>query len=137
MKVSKQIADKVHALVEKRFTYVHDDKQYMMNEHWTSHANEVLAGDGFSDDCDGFSNTCAELLIKEGIDKKDVSVIYCVTETGEDHLVCGVAIEGKTWILENRHNKCYDWAGSFKPGKYEWKYFMKFDDPGQWFKVNN
>jgi predicted transglutaminase-like cysteine proteinase len=109
----------------------------MMNEHWTSHANEVLAGDKFSDDCDGFANTCAELLIKEGIDKKDVSVIYCVTETGEDHLVCGVAIEGKTWILENRYNKCYDWAGSFKPGKYEWKYFMKFDDPGQWFKVNN
>ena len=74
--MSKQIADKVHALVEKRFTYVHDDKQYMMNEHWTSHANEVLAGDKFSDDCDGFANTCAELLIKEGIDKKDVSVIY-------------------------------------------------------------
>ena len=135
--MSKDIADKVHNLVESKFTYIHDDKQYMQAEHWTSHAEAVLADEDFQDDCDGFSNTCAELLIKEGIDKKDVSVIYCVTETGEDHLVCGVAIEGKTWILENRYNKCYDWAGSFKPGKYEWKYFMKFDDPGQWFKVNN
>ena len=132
--MSKQIADKVHALVEKRFTYVHDDKQYMMNEHWTSHANEVLAGDGFSDDCDGFANTCAELLIKEGIDKKDVSVIYCVTEEGEDHLVCGVAVDGKTYILENRYSNPYDWKD--KP-KYDFKYFMKFDDPGQWFKVSN
>ena len=132
--MSKEIANKIHALVESKFTYIHDDKQYMQAEHWTSHADAVLADEGFSDDCDGFSNTCAELLIKEGIDKKDVSVIYCVTETGEDHLICGVAIDGKTYILENRFSKIYDWKD--KP-KYDFKYFMKFDDPGQWFKVNN
>ena len=106
----------------------------MQAEHWTSHADAVLAGEQFKDDCDGFANTCAELLIREGIDKKDVSVIYCVTEEGEDHLVCGVAIDGKTYILENRYDDPYDWKD--KP-KYDFKYFMKFDDPGQWFKVNN
>ena len=31
-------------------------------------------------------------------------MIYCVTEEGEDHLVCGVAIDGKTYILENRYD---------------------------------
>jgi hypothetical protein len=70
--MSKDIAKKVHALVESKFTYIHDDKQYMQAEHWTSHADKVLAGEDFSDDCDGFANTCAELLIKEGIDRKDV-----------------------------------------------------------------
>ncbi len=63
--MSKEIADKVHSLVESKFTYIHDDKQYMMSEHWTSHAKEVLNGDDFKDDCDGFANTCAELLITE------------------------------------------------------------------------
>mgnify|MGYP001106026590 FL=1 len=130
--MSKEIADKVHSLVESKFTYIHDDKQYMMNEHWTSHAEEVLQGDNFKDDCDGFALTCAELLITEGIDKKEVSVIYCETETGEAHLVCGIYSDGKTYILENRYGNVYDWKD--KP-KYVWKYFMKFDDPGQWFKV--
>ena len=116
--MSKDIAKKVHALVESKFTYLHDDKQYMQAEHWTSHADKVLAGENFSDDCD----------------KSDVSVIYCVTETGEDHLVCGVAVDGKTYILENRYDNPYDWKD--KP-KYDFKYFMKFDDPGQWFKVSN
>ena len=130
--MSKEIADKVHSLVESKFTYIHDDKQYMMNEHWTSHAEEVLQGDNFKDDCDGFALTCAELLITEGIDKKEVSVIYCETETGEAHLVCGIYSDGKTYILENRYGNVYDWKD--KP-KYVWKYFMKFDEPGQWFKV--
>ena len=52
--MSKEIANKVHALVESKFTYIHDDKQYMQAEHWTSHADAVLADEGFSDDCDGF-----------------------------------------------------------------------------------
>ena len=42
-------------------------------------------------------------------------------------------VDGKTYILENRYGNVYDWKD--KP-KYVWKYFMKFDDPGQWFKVN-
>ena len=121
--MSNQIAKKVHHLVESKFTYLHDDKQYMQAEHWTSHADAVLAGEQFKDDCDGFANTCAELLIREGIDKKDVSVIYCVTEEGEDHLVCGVAIDGKTYILEIRYDEPYDWKD--KP-MYDFKYFMKF-----------
>ncbi len=133
--MSKEAADRIHRLVESRFTYVHDNKRYMQNEHWTSHAAAVIDGQDFQDDCDGFANTCAELLIREpGIDKKDVSVIYCVTETGEDHLVCGLASDGKTYILENRYDYVYDWTS--KP-KYRWKYFMKFNNPGQWFEVNN
>ena len=131
--MSKKIAYKIHSLVKSKFTYVHDSKQYMMNEHWTSHAEEVLQGDNFKDDCDGFALTCAELLIREGVDNQDVSVIYCETETGEAHLVCGIVTDGTTYILENRYNYIYDWKT--KPN-YQWFYFMKFDDVGQWFKVN-
>jgi len=130
----KIIAAKVHSMVDKKFIYVSDKKQYMVNEHWTSHAEEVLQGDDFKDDCDGFACTCAELLIREGVDRSEVSVIYCETETGEAHLVCGIVAESSTYILENRYNYVYDWKS--RPG-YKWFYFMKFDDVGQWFKVKN
>ena len=133
MNNNKDIAIKVQDMVDKKFTYVHDNRQYMMNEHWTSHAEEVLQGDNFKDDCDGFALTCAELLIREGVDREEVSVIYCETETGEPHLVCGIVTDGTTYILENRYNYIYDWKT--KPN-YQWFYFMKFDDVGQWFKVN-
>ena len=102
----------------------------MMDEHWTSHADEVDAGEDFRDDCDGFALTCAELLIRAGYNKKDVKVIYCTTETAEDHLVCGVDVDDTTYILDNRYAMVYNYKS--KPG-YKWKYFMRFDTPGTWF----
>ncbi len=47
-------------------------------------------------------------------------------------IVCINLKKSKTYILENRYGNVYDWKD--KP-KYVWKYFMKFDDVGQWFKV--
>jgi predicted transglutaminase-like cysteine proteinase len=116
------------------FNYVHDDKQYMMEEHWTSHADEVNEGKEFTDDCDGFALTCAELLMQAGVPKDKLSAVYCVTETGEGHLVTGVVVGDKTIIMENRFKKVYDW--NHNPG-YTWILFMKFSEAGTWRKVEN
>lgn len=130
----KQIAQEVHEKVWNLFNYVHDDKQYNVPEHWTSHAKEVNEGKQFYDDCDGFAFTCCELLIENDVDRKDIMFIVCKTETGEGHAVCGVSTEETTWILENRYERVYDWN---KRSGYEWMYYMKFDQPGKWYEIIN
>lgn len=116
------------------FIYVHDNKQYMVEEHWKSHADLVEQGKRFRDDCDGYALTCAELLIKAGVPRDRVIAVYCVTETGEAHLVCGVNTETTTYILENRYENVYDWKA--RP-RYQWILFMNFNEPGTWRKVVN
>lgn len=139
MTIRKTLGDKIHKKVISRFEYVHDKEQYDEMEHWTSHADDVLEGNIFQDDCDGFAFTCCELLIKEGLPKEDVMFIVCHDETGSGHAVCGIqdGESGKTWILDNRANRVYDWTVDYQVhgDHYEWNFFMKFDEPGQWYEV--
>lgn len=127
-----QICSDVHSKCWRLFDYVHDIKQYMVEEHWTSHADKVEQGRVFRDDCDGFALTCAELVIKAGVPRDKVIACYCITETGEAHLVCGVNLDNTTVILENRYDSVYDWES--KP-KYQWILFMNFSEPGVWRRV--
>jgi len=124
-------ANKIHKDVLSCFTYVSDKEQYGKIEHWTSHAVAVTENKEFSGDCDDFALTCAELLIKGGVPKNEVSIIYCLTEEGDGHLVCGYYLDAKTWILDNRRAYVYVWDGR----SYTWKYFMKFSEPGEWYDV--
>ena len=111
--------------VQKYFRYK-EEKQ----EEWKSHAEEVDAGQYFYDDCDGFALTCAELLSRE--EKEGVSIIICKAQ-GIGHLVCGLTINGDTWILDNNKPYVYHWK---EPRDYEWLYFMKLSEPGVWRKVD-
>lgn len=131
--MSARLFSDIHKKVHKLFTYVPDEKNYKLTEHWTSHSDDVNANRKFSDDCDGFALTCAELLIEAHVPRKDVYAIVCKTETGEGHLVCG-AYDNKTdsvWILENRYDKMYR---RDKKSSYDWLFWMDFSDPGQWHK---
>lgn len=126
-----KIGREVHYSVLKLFKYEHDEKQYQQIEHWTSHADAVEKGETFKDDCDGFALTCADLLIRKGVPKDKISIVYCLTEGGGGHLVCGLYTDGTTYILDNRYDKVYPWESM----DYTWKYFMKFDSSGKWYKV--
>lgn len=125
----KQIHDKVHSL----FTYKSDRRNYKLDEHWTSHANAVERDERFTDDCDGFALTCAELLLRSGVHRSKVSIIYCETETGEPHLVCGVNDDNCTYILDNRFYSVYEWRSK----RYKWLYYMMLDEMGTWRKIEN
>lgn len=127
-----EIAKELHAKTWRLFQYTFDEHQYMVEEHWTSHADAVERGENFKDDCDGFACTMAELLLRRGVSAADIKLIYCITETGEAHLVCGVDGDDTTYIAENRYNRVYDWQK--RPG-YRWMYFMHLDDKGVWRKV--
>lgn len=122
----------IQAKCWKLFLYVPDEINYLKEEHWASHAEEVNQNKTFEDDCDGFALTCAELLIEAGVPRDKVSVVYCVTETNEGHLVCGVETNNTTMILDNRYRKVYDWQ---ERNDYDWILFMKFSERGVWRKV--
>lgn len=126
--------EELHKKVFKLFNYKHDDKNYGVMEDWRSHAQLVNESKEFTDDCDGFAFTMCELMIEAGYPKDKIMFIVCETETGEGHAVSGCEIGGTTYIAENRYNYVYDWNS--KP-KYKWKFFMKFDQPGQWYQVTN
>ena len=111
------------------FIYTPDREQFNLRDYWASHAEEVEQGVVWKDDCDGFAITCAELLAKAGYDK--VSLIYCKTETGDGHLVCGVADNGDTYILDNRQRKVWSWSLI----KYQWVSQMLISDPGTWREI--
>ena len=133
---TKELIQSIHSKVSKLFVYTHDQKNYGKTEDWRSHAKAVNEGKQFKDDCDGFALTCAELVLEQNVERKDVHIIICETETGETHLVCGVDIEDKdnkiTYICDNRKD-FIDNMGDMKG--YKWKFFMTMSEPGQWYKV--
>lgn len=128
--------ENLHGRVFSLFRYEYDDRNYGLQEHWTSHADAVNENREFTDDCDGFAFTCVQLLLEGGVPASDVMFIICRTETGEGHAVAGCSLEGRTWILENRYPDIYDWR-SEAPGDYTWQFYMRFDQPGQWYQITN
>lgn len=84
-----------HAARE-RFTYVTDDVQFGVTDDWRSHADDVLAGKHWKDDCDGLASTVLDLLARDGYDP---SLMYraVVDSTGKgdkiDHFV-GIVSDG-------------------------------------------
>jgi predicted transglutaminase-like cysteine proteinase len=120
--------------VKNCFIYESDLKNYGKNEDWRSHADAVRKQEYFKDDCDGFALTCAELLMEQGISKQKIKLIYCKTETGEQHLVCGVDVNdpdfGETiYICDNRNETM---RSIQEMPKYEWQKFMRMSEIGTW-----
>ena len=53
--------DDLYMKILSHFNWVSDEKQYG-HDDWRSHADAIRNDKDFSDDCDGFAMTCAELL---------------------------------------------------------------------------
>ena len=122
----KKIASDLHRKVKFRFVWTSDKiihPDYF--DHWQPHADKVEQGKTFRDDCDGFSLTCAELLSRNPIiQKKDIKIIFCQTETKEGHLVAAL----QHWILDNRQRAVWAWEEL----PYKWISSMALDEPGLW-----
>lgn len=121
----KDLAKKIHKQVWELFTYTLDKEQFPeFWDHWKSWTDEVEANQPFSDDCDGFCLTCAELLIRQGAKPKDVSICDVTTETGGRHLVCVY----ESWVLDNRYRYVFYW----KDVDYVWHRSMRLNEKGVW-----
>lgn len=93
-------------------------------DHWESHADAVERGEIFRDDCDGFSLTTAELLIRRKANPEDVKIIFCNTETGGGHLVTS----WKHWIIDNRQREVRYWGDLH----YKWISSMRMSEVSVW-----
>lgn len=82
----------------KKFTYVTDKEQYNEVDQWTSHADEVLAGKAWKDDCDGLTATVLDLLARDGYDPSLMyrAMVASPQSGGEiDHMI-GICSDGTT-----------------------------------------
>ena len=130
--MSKELVEKVFKKVKDKFTYMSDIKQYDRMEQWDHWADAVEAGESFSDDCDGFAITCAELLLRKGAKPHEVALIICRLNNGEGHMVCGWSDEETTWILDNRSKAVHNWK--FFPD-YVWLSGMRLHEKGKWRRI--
>lgn len=93
----------------KNWTYEFDDKQFGKSDDWRSHANAVLAGKHWRDDCDGLASTIIDLLIRDGYPPK--YLFRCVVSSKRtdkiDHFI-GLASDGeKLWVIGDTFGPVY------------------------------
>lgn len=97
-------AERVKARLDAGFRYKAD-----ASEHWQSLAELARTGAAWSDDCDGYALTAAELLVKdEGLDPDAVAICFCKVR-GAGHLICLVTIGGTTYVVDNIQRAVWDW----------------------------
>lgn len=122
----RDICIEVFHQMRENFIYTPDKEQFGVREHWTSHEDEVKDGLVWRDDCDGFAATAMALLAV--LDIKS-TLIFCKTETGGGHLVCGISDGPHQWIIDNRQRGVWDWVAI----RYSW--ISALDSDGEWREI--
>ena len=90
-----QLICEIHAETLDRFTYLGDQENFGLVEHWPDPRMLPDYPEPFTGDCDDFALMCRKELNREGIPNR---LMYVITETGGGHLV--TEVEG--YILDNR-----------------------------------
>jgi predicted transglutaminase-like cysteine proteinase len=122
--MSAQIIRDTFREVHNHFVWAPDMEVFGEPEHWSSLADNVERGEVFKGDCDNFAMTCAELLLRRGIEPVNIRLALCWTETAEYHAVCIAHGE----LLDNRQRRLRHWASV----PYRWHRSMRLDKPGEW-----
>jgi predicted transglutaminase-like cysteine proteinase len=131
MSEREERAKACHDRVRNLFIYQSDEKSYDVIDDWRTHADSVRNFTKFTDDCDGFAMTCADLLVNDyNIPAEDVRLVLCLTEGGGGHLICIVDDEDDSWAVDNRYSYVMSWKDL---SNYTWIAHVKLDDPTQWF----
>lgn len=107
----QEVLDLAHA----GHVYVTDQQKYGVPEHWRP---------GLIGDCEDFALWCRAQLAAKGIAS---NLVYCLTETGEEHLVCST---DDGWVLDNR----YRWVMRRDDLDYQWESIGQSD--GSWHHVS-
>lgn len=67
---------------------------------WLSHADEVLRGSLWADDCDGLAETILDLIARAGCPLNRLYRLAVIAPNGEGHMTgAGVDDAGRVWIL--------------------------------------
>ena len=100
----------LHRSVQSSGVWTADEDVWRQREHWYCWADEVLRGEGFRDDCDGFAWTWAELALRSGVPRGEVGTYLVRTQRAPighayDHMVCVVWDDGHFWVLDNQERR--------------------------------
>lgn len=84
----------------ENYTYEYDKIQFKKNDDWRSHADSVLAGKKWKDDCDGLASTVIDLLIRDGYNPNLLwrAMVDSTGGTKIDHFV-GIASDGQRLLV--------------------------------------
>ncbi len=111
--------------VKSLFIWQCDSITFGVPEYWKSFVDEVEQSTIFFGDCDNFALTCAELLVRKGMEPGLVRLSFCqVPPEGWGHLVC-IADQ---MVLDNRQRAVWHWTKL----RYDWVSSMRMDEPGVW-----
>lgn len=122
-------------LARAHYTYEYDDIQYRQGDDWRSHADDVLAGARWKDDCDGLASTVIDLLDRDGYESDKMFRVIC-SSTGTqtpDHFV-GMASDGEgLYIVGDTFGPVY----SVKKIQHRILAVSRISDGIEWHKVNH
>ena len=130
MSIAKDL-QRVSSWCHKHFEYKHDITARKTVEHWPDRpqiaafiAFHQLFGWKWIDDCDGFAALAQFILKALGYRPR---LVYCITETGEPHLV--LEIEG--FILDNRSY----WVRNRDSVPYTWMSISGYNKGDPWYPI--
>jgi transglutaminase-like putative cysteine protease len=103
-----QSAADIAAAVFALFVWTADVDQYGVMDDRRSHAEAVIAGRKFRDDCDGFAITAVDLMRRAKVPSW-VVIVTLPFDQG-DHMVAVYVSGGETWALDNRQAQPVLWA---------------------------
>jgi hypothetical protein len=114
---------RIDAQARARFTYQAD-----LFENWRSHADAVLRGEAWADDCDGLTYTVLDLLQRAGMAATDLwRMEVSSAKNGQlDHLIgCARTAAGEFWIVGDTFGPAYPAARLY----HQPLSFMRLDLP--------
>lgn len=119
----------------KKFTYTTDKKQFGTEEDWRSHADAVLAGEKWGDDCDGLASTVLDLLAR---DNYPTELLYraMVSSTGTnkiDHFIGIASDKERLFVVGDTFGPIYN----IKKIEHKIIAVSRVSDGVDWYKVNH
>lgn len=133
--MSASIVNTTKNIVDRALTYKTDRDNHQLQEHWRSHAEDIIATPGYRayGDCDDFALTYAEMLILSGIARHRVAVVYCEIRGYGGHLVCVV---DNNVVLDNNFKKPRMKTSLRREG-YTFISQIRLDDPSDWIPIDS
>ena len=122
-------------MCRENYTYEYDSVQYNEGDRWNSHAEEVLAGKKWKDDCDGLGSTVIDLLCQ---DNYPDNLLYraMVSSKGDDKIdhFIGIASDGNAlYVIGDTFGPVY----SIKGIRHKIIAVSRIADGIKWHKVNH
>ena len=120
---SHSLAERINSDVNASVTYKSDLEQYSTPDYWVEA--------GTLGDCEDYALLKRQVLLKNGVDRKDLHLALCWDETNTYHCVLLCRTDKGWFVLDNRHA----WPMTPKSLPYRWDKALDEVD-GKWYELS-